>query len=516
LYEKKHLEDVLDVGLLIRGARLAKDEDPLDPAVDLDSLEDLSEMEKRAIERQRNVPFWRMPKDLLVVMLTCCLGALTQGWDQQGIAGANLGWPGEFGLDINLDNANNNDIWIFGAVNAITYFSASVVGAYISDPLNEYLFGRRGALFTAGLFSFSSVIGSAYSTTWRELFATRFLLGIGIGAKASIVPIFESEVLPPSRRGRLLISWQVFTATGIFFGAAANIVLRDHWRWQAASGFIPAFPLFFLAFVCTESPRWLIKQRNRYDKAYESLLRLRKIPILAARELCFIHYQIQVERSLFYDRRVPDAEQDDDNGNESGDPFDAQYASSSYPRRFLNLFHYSRNRRASLAAFVVMISQQLSGVNIFAFLAATFFNTANTGESGSLWLSFAFGLSNAVFSVLAYWLIDTKGRRFLLVFSLFGMIWTMLATGLSFNISPDNSARLGVITFWLILYTFFYSPGAGVSCHSCSFRPNWALNLMQVVPFLYSSEVFPNENREVGMSWAVSWNFLGKVLNQQS
>lgn len=466
MYKEKHLEDVLGVELLIRAANLAKEEDPLDPAVDLDALEDLSETEKRAIERQRTVPFWRMPKDLLVVLLTCCLGALTQEWDQQAIAGANLGWPADFGLNVDLDNPNTNGIWIFGAVNAITYFSASVVGAYISDPLNEYFLGRRGALFVAGLFSFSSVIGSAYSTTWTDLFATRFLLGIGIGAKASIVPIFESEVLPPSRRGRLLISWQVFTATGIFFGAAANIVLRDNWRWQAASGFIPALPLFFLAFICTESPRWLVKQRNRYDKAYDSLLRLRKIPILAARELCFIHYQIQVERSLFYDRRVPDTEHDDDEDNESGDPFDAQYVSSTYLRRFLNLFLYSRNRRASLAAFVVMISQQLSGVNIFAFLAATFFQTGNTGENGSLWLSFAFGLSNAVFSALAYWLIDTKGRRYLLVLSLFGMIWTMLATGLSFNISTDNPARLGVITFWLIFYTFFYSPGAGVSCYS--------------------------------------------------
>lgn len=482
LHHEKHLEDVLDVELLVRGANLAKEEDLLDPEVDLDAIEGLSEMERQAIDKQRHLPFWRMPKDLLVILLTCCLGALTQGWDQQGIAGANLGWPEEFGLD--LSDSQSVDNWIFGAVNAITYFSASIIGAYISDPLNEYFFGRRGALFLAGTFSFASVIGSAYSTGWRELFATRFLLGIGIGAKASIVPIFESEVLPPSKRGRLLISWQVFTATGIFFGAAANIVLRDHWRWQATSGFIPAFPLLFLAFICTESPRWLIKQRNRYDEAYKSLLRLRIVPILAARELCFIHYQIQVERSLFYDRRLADGEPEGDEDQDGGDPFEAQYSSSSYLRRFLNLFLYSRNRRASLAAFVVMISQQLSGINIFAFLAATFFNTANNDKNSSLWLSFAFGLCNALFSVLAYWLIDSKGRRFLLVFSLFGMIWTLLATGQSFNISPDNSARTGVIAFWLILYTFFYSPGAGVSS-------SFALHYLNTELNAYAGRTFP-------------------------
>jgi len=70
---------------------------------------------------------------------------------------------------------------------------------------------------------------------------------------------------------------------------------------------------------------------------------------------------------------------------------------------------------------------------------------------------------------------------------------TLLATGFSFKIKPEdpsNSARIGVVAFFLILYTLFYSPGAGV------------------VPFLYSSEIWPLAHREVGMSWAVFWNFL--------
>lgn len=236
-------------------------------------------------------------------------------------------------------------------------------------------------------------------------------------------------------------------------GAAANMVLRGQWRWQAAAGFIPTFPLLCLAFACTESPRWLIKQRNRYDKAYESLLRLRKEPILAAMELCFIHYQVQVERNLFYDRRTrhPRQQQQSEDDDNSADPFEVHYISTNYLSRIGNLIRFSRNRRACLAAFVVMVSQQPSGINIFAFLAATFFNTANTDQNGSLRLSLGFGLSNALFSIIAYWFTDTKGRRFLLLTSHFGMIWALLGTGLSFKISLDNSARTGVITFWLVL-----------------------------------------------------------------
>ena len=37
-------------------------------------------------------------------------------------------------------------------------------------------------------------------------------------------------------------------------------------------------------FFCPESPRWLMG-KGRYDKAYESLLRLRHTPLQAARDL---------------------------------------------------------------------------------------------------------------------------------------------------------------------------------------------------------------------------------------
>lgn len=68
------------------------------------------------------------------------------------------------------------------------------------DPLNEYFFGRRGALFIAAIFSFSTVIGAAYVQSWcvlstastgrhpnesyrQQLLVLRILLGIGIGVR---------------------------------------------------------------------------------------------------------------------------------------------------------------------------------------------------------------------------------------------------------------------------------------------------------------------------------------------
>ena len=69
------------------------------------------------------------------------------------------------------------------------------------------------------------------------------------------------------------------------------------------------------------------------------------------------------------------------------------------------------------------------------------------------------------------------------------MVPLLLATAFSFKIDASD-ARLGVIEFFVILYTAAYSPGAGV------------------VPFLYSSEVSPLINREASMSLSCCVNFV--------
>lgn len=172
-----------------------------------------------------------------------------------------------------------------------------------------------------------------------------------MGAKASVVPIFEAEVAPPRLRGRLLVSWQTFTAAGIFLGSAANLILEGKWRWQTGCGFIPAFLLLTLVFVCSESPRWLIKQ-NRYKDAYIVLLRLREVPLLAARDLYRMHAQIQVETAVF--ARRTDAEMSLENKDIV---YNTGIKKTNYPTRIWQLFAVSRNRRAAVASFCVMAAQ---------------------------------------------------------------------------------------------------------------------------------------------------------------
>ena len=109
---------------------------------------------------------------------------------------------------------------------------------------------------------------------------------------------------------------------GIFLGTCANLAVGKtgeiSWRLQFGSAFIPAVPLAILIYFCPESPRWYIK-KNRYAEAMKSLLRLRNHPIQAARDLYYIHAQLEVEREFL--------------------------GQSNYLSRFIELFTIPRVRR---------------------------------------------------------------------------------------------------------------------------------------------------------------------------
>lgn len=257
----------------------------------------------------------------------------------------------------------------------------------------------------------------------------------------------------------------MWTAFGIFLGTVINIAvynMRDNWRYMLGAPFIPAVPLLVLIYFCPESPRWYMK-KDRYPKAWASLVRLRNHPLQAARDMYSIHAVLAIERQII--------------------------GESTYATRFVELFTIPRVRRATLAAFTVMIAQQMCGINIIAFYSSTVFEDAGATQYQALLYSLIFGAVNFVFAFPAFWTIDTFGRRSLLLFTFPQMTWTLLAAGLCTLISPEGSAgtaRTALVALFVYLFAAFYSPGEGP------------------VPFTYSAEVFPLSHREIGMGFAVA------------
>lgn len=277
------------------------------------------------------------------------------------------------------------------------------------------------------------------------------------------VPIFAAENSPAPIRGALVMGWQLWTAFGIFLGTCANLISiklgPNGWRYQLGAAMIPAVPLALLIYFCPESPRWYMK-KNRYRDALKSLLRLRNTGIQACRDLYYIHVQLELEDEFIGKGQVV--------------------------VRFIELFTIPRVRRATLAAFTVMIAQQMCGINIIAFYSSTVFQQAGATADQALWASWGFGLINFLFAFPAIWTIDTFGRRSLLLFTFPQMAWTLLCAGFCNFVPASTGAHVPLVATFIYLFAAFYSPGEGP------------------VPFTYSAEVFPLSHREVGMSWAVA------------
>lgn len=162
----------------------------------------LTTQEKMALRDEQNVGFWKQPKTLRVTIATLCISAIIQGWNQTGGNSANQSWPVEFGLTDPKTGRirEGRPTWIFAAVNAVLYLAASLFGCWVSDPLQSSIFGRRGAIFLSACLCLAAPIGAACTSSWQGLFAWRVVLGLGMGAKASVTPIYGAEVSPSHLR----------------------------------------------------------------------------------------------------------------------------------------------------------------------------------------------------------------------------------------------------------------------------------------------------------------------------
>lgn len=109
----------------------------------------------------------------------------------------------------------------------------------------------------------------------------------------------------------------------IFYNVSSSSIEGLNWRLMLGSGCVPPIIVFLQVLFLPESPRWLL-QNNKTRKAYHSLTRLRNTEIEAARDLFYISQLLKAEESLH-------------SGN-----------------RYKELFTVPRNRRATMASFIVV------------------------------------------------------------------------------------------------------------------------------------------------------------------
>jgi MFS family permease len=144
--------------------------------------------------------------------------------------------------------------------------AGSWVGALVSGYLSDML-GRKKSIMIGCIIW---VIGSAITCASQNigmLIVGRLVNGLCVGIESAQVPVYVSEIAPPSKRGRLVamqqwaITWGILILYYISYGASfiGGTTSRDYstdtFRIPWGLQMLPAVLLFFAMFLLPESPR---------------------------------------------------------------------------------------------------------------------------------------------------------------------------------------------------------------------------------------------------------------------
>ena len=150
-------------------------------------------------------------------------------------------------------------------------FAGMVVGAWVAGVLGDR-YGRRFSyqanLLIFGLASFAAA--AAPSMTW--LIATRFVMGVGLGAEIVVGYVTMAEFVPPQHRAKWGAGLAALTNTALFISSFAGFLIIPSvgWRWMFVIVGIGALFVWYLRKAMPESPRWL-ESKGRDSEAEQAL-----------------------------------------------------------------------------------------------------------------------------------------------------------------------------------------------------------------------------------------------------
>ncbi len=395
-------------------------------------------------------------------VLTCALiaglGGLLFGFDTAVISGTNDDLQRVFEL---------SNFWLGFTVSSALV--GTILGALTAGAPADR-FGRRAMLYVLALLFLVSALGSALAWNWWVFIVFRFIGGIGVGGAAVVAPMYVSELSPAQYRGRMTATFQFNIVVGILIAQLSNYVIGSlglgpsDWRWMFGVEAVPAILFLGFLFIVPDSPRWLVAN-GRKDEAREIMERTGTDEGTPDEEID------KIQREL-----------DEETGGGRVPLFQAKY------------------RTPILLAIAIGLFNQLSGINAVLYYAPRIFSLAGAGENAALLNTVLIGGANFVATAAAMAIIDSFGRRKL-----------MLVCSVGYLLS------LGTVTYAFFRFGELFQQAQGGSAQATAAIGNAdTLVLVSLMLFVgahafgqgaviwvFISEIFPNEVRARGQSLGV-------------
>ncbi|KAH9814335.1 general substrate transporter [Melampsora americana] len=461
------------------------------------------------MRRTTPAPYWGLqaePLNLAIATLAG-IGFLLFGYDQ-GVMGGLLTLPTFVATFPELDTTSafltseqkKRNSTVQGVSVAI-YEIGCMFGALSCLYIGDWL-GRRRVIFWGALIM---VVGACLQSTAFSLahfIVGRIVTGCGNGLITATVPTWQSECSKPHKRGKLvmiegaLITGGICLSYWIDFGFYFAQDTTMAWRLPIALQIIFGLIIMLTVLKLPESPRWLIK-KGRIQEA----------------EKVFAALNGTSSDSAIVQREVKEIEHSLALSGQSG---------------LKDLFKMgpSRNLHRAILGFVIQCFQQISGINLISFYAATIYeNYLGLSPTLSRILAACNGTEYFLASWVPVYTVETFGRRKLMLFGAVGMFFSMtILTVTSWAADPivgrDSKPAAIVAAVFLFIFNTFFAIGwlgmtwlypAEIACLSTraasngiSTASNWIFNFLIV---LITPISFENIGYKTYIIFAVT-NFL--------
>ncbi|KAK3660544.1 hypothetical protein LTR22_007985 [Elasticomyces elasticus] len=350
------------------------------------------------------------------------------------------------------------------------------LGCFFGAVATIWLGNMLGRKMTIIVGSSIMVVGAAIqcsSFSLGQLIASRLLTGFGNGMNTSTVPTWQSETSKSHRRGQMvmiegsLIVFGVMLSYWIDLGFSFLEPSSIAWRFPIAFQIVLA--LFILACIpnLPESPRWLILKGREAEA-------LRVLAALSDRE---------EDDPIIQDefKAVKDAVFESARGS------------------FSDCFKTNRNRNLhrTILAYVNQMFQQISGINIITYYAATIFrDSIGLSPFMSRLLAALNGTEYFMASWVAIFTIEKFGRRKLMLFGAAGQALSMAVLAGTTSVVGNTSLGIAAAVFLFVFNSFFAVGWLGMTwlvpaeitpldirapANAISTTANWIFNFMVVM-----------------------------------
>lgn len=363
--------------------------------------------------------------------------------------------------------------------------SCTSLSAFVAAPAAGLLADRYGRKRTILIADFLFMIGAmwqAVTTSVMGMIVGRSIVGLGIGAASLVAPLYISELAPSHIRGRLVTTQSLLITGGQVVAYVVGWLFSQSpggWRWMVGLGGFPALIQFVLLVPLPDTPRFLVMSKQE-ARAYGVLCKIHESQcsgMSSQTSSTASHVLSQIEEEI----------------KESS-------VHSGHTSKAYALISITSHRRALTISCMLQALQQLSGFNSLMYFSATIF--ASLDFSSPTLTSLSVAVTNFLFTIAAFSLIDRIGRRRILLITIPIMILALLLCAISFSFIPfsegrtsaehdrnDTSVLAFLILGALLLYTAPFA--AGLGC----------------VPW-QQSELFPLSVRSVGCGIATGCNWI--------